>query len=72
MQTSVLEVKKDGLEVILMDGSSWSINTGDSTKTSLWYPTQRIEIEKSDSELYPYILINLDTYGPDKAKASQI
>jgi len=69
METSVLEVNKDGLEVSLMDGSNWSINPGDSTKTICWYATQRIKIEKSGGATY---LVNLDTAAPDKAKASRL
>jgi len=46
MKTTILEVNQDGLEVSLMDGSTWLISPGDSTKSACWYPTQRIKIEK--------------------------
>ena len=72
METSVLEVKNDGLEVILVDGSRWSIDPGDSTKTILWYATQRIVVNQSSDDIYPYVLTNVDTVAPDKAKASRI
>jgi len=70
MKTSVLEVNEDGLKISLMDGSSWSVNPGDSTKTICWYPTQRIKIkENSDGTC---TLTNLDTAAPDKIRASRI
>jgi len=70
METSILEIKEDGFEVSLMDGSNWSVNPGDSTKTICWYPTQRIKIkENSDGT---FTLTNLDTAAPDKVRASRI
>ena len=72
METSVLEVKDDGLKVHFMDGSSWSINLGDITKTILWYSTQRIVVEHSEDDVYSYTLTNIDTVDPDKVKASRI
>ena len=69
METSVLEVKNNGLTVHLMDGSRWSVNSGDSTKTALWYPSQRISIEETNEG---FILTNLDTAIPDKVLVSRI
>jgi hypothetical protein len=65
METTILEVSNDGLELTLMDGSHWSIDPGDVSKTSCWYPTQRIMIER-------HSLINLDTAGPDKVRAKRL
>ena len=72
MESSVLEIRNDGTEVRLADGSKWSVTPGDSTKTGLWYATQRIKIEKSAHNLYPYVLINLDTAPPDKVGANPL
>jgi len=70
MESTILEVNEDGLEVSLMDGSTWSINPGDSTKSSCWYSTQRIEIKEDDDGFCT--LTNLDTAAPDRVKASRI
>ena len=69
MSTSITNVTEDGLEVSLDNGSVWTINTGDSTKSACWYPTQRIETEKHKEFTY---LINLDTAGPDRVRASRL
>ena len=34
-----IEIKDDGLVVVLEDGSRWAISPGDNTKTLTWYPT---------------------------------
>ena len=72
METSVLEVKNDGLKVHLMAGSKWSISPGDISKTIIWYPTQRIVVEESHDDIYTHFLTNLDTAAPDKVKATRI
>ena len=73
MDASVMEIRNGGLEVVLSDLSEWDINPGDSTKTACWYPTQRITLERSETEgFYSYILTNLDTATPDKARARKI
>jgi len=71
METSILEVSSDGLEIQLMDCSTWTIvNNEDVKKTILWHTTQRIRI-KVDSK-GNYTLINLDTTGPDQVKVNRI
>lgn len=71
METSVMKIYKDGLEISLMDGSKWRIaHVGDMTKTILWYPTQRIKIEELENN--KYILTNLDTAAPDEIETSRI
>jgi len=65
METSILEVNNDGLELTLMDGSHWSVDPSDMSKTSCWYPGQRIRIER-------HVLINLDTSEPDKVRATRL
>lgn len=71
MDTTILEISEDGLEISLMDGSVWQpTNAGDVTKTLIWYPTQRIKIEKNNKE--EYTMTNLDTATPDKIKVSRI
>ena len=69
MENTVVDVRRNGLEVELFDGSDWSINPDDSAKTVEWYPSQRIIVQKSDNENYPYILINLDTFPQDQVAA---
>jgi len=71
MNTSVMEINEDGLEISLMDGSVWQpTNLGDITIICLWYPTQRINIEKNDKE--EYSMTNLDTSTPDKIKVLRL
>lgn len=70
MEVHILKVGKDGLVVHLDDGSVWNISVGDNTKSICWYPTMRVIVEKSDSAIYPFILTNLDTAGPDVVHAS--
>jgi len=72
LENTVVEVRKNGLEVKLFDGSNWSINPDDSAKTAEWYPSQRIIIEKSDNERYPFVIINLDTFPQDQVGAARI
>jgi len=72
LENTVVEVRKDGLEIKLFDGSNWSINPDDSAKTAEWYPSQRIIIEKSDNERYPFVIINLDTFPQDQVGAARI
>ena len=70
METSIIEINIDDLQISLMDGSVWMLtNAGDISRVSIWYPPQRIEIEENDGE---YILVNLDTYGPEKVRVSRI
>jgi hypothetical protein len=69
----VQEITELGEEVILMDGSEWSINPGDSSKTCCWYSTQRVVVEKVDNgRFFNHVLINLDTATPDRALARRI
>ena len=71
METSILEVREDGTEVELMDGTVWTIHAGDVPKTVLWRPIQRIIVETGDDDLYPFTLTNRDTPSPEKVKASR-
>lgn len=65
----IIAVHEDGIHILLEDGSSWDIPPGPSTEVVLWYPAQRVTIEKED-ESGGYILTNLDTSGPDRVPAS--
>ena len=69
LENTVVDVRRNGLEVELFDGSDWSINPDDAAKTAEWYPSQRIIVQKSDNEKYPYVLINLDTFPQDQVAA---
>ncbi len=69
METNILDIHEDGLEISLMDGSRWQV-LGDVSKTAIWYSPQRIEIEQNDNgEVF---LINHETYAHDKVKVSRI
>jgi hypothetical protein len=71
METTVKKSRQDGIEISLMDGSNWRIkNIGDMTKTTLWYPTQRIKVEENEVE--KFTLTNLDTSVPDEIEALHI
>ena len=70
METNIMEINIDELEISLMDGSTWTlVNVGDISKVAIWYPTQRIKIEENNGQ---YALTNLDTYEQDKIKVSRI
>lgn len=71
METTVLEVRDEGMEVELMDGSVWIIHAGDVPKTVLWRPIQRIIVATGDDDMYPFTLTNCDTPSPEKVKASR-
>ena len=66
---SIMKVSKYGETVTLDDLSQWTIRIGDSTKTSLWYPTQRISVIESENDVYPYKLKNLDTFEQQEVEA---
>lgn len=68
-ELSIARIAKNGLSVQLSDGSKWKIKTGDISKTLTWYATQRVTVENNDSDVYPFVLTNLDTAGPDQAEA---
>jgi len=71
METNVMKVHKDGVEVSLMNGSKWRVvHIGDITRTIIWYPTQRIIIEELEDN--KYLMTNLDTAAPDKIEVSRI
>ena len=69
----VQEITELGQEVVLMDGSEWSINPSDTSRTCCWYPTQRIVVEEVDNgRFFNHILTNLDTSEPDRALARRV
>lgn len=68
-QHLVRKVGEMGLRVTLDDGSVWEVRHGDSSKTALWYPTQRIIVKAADDESYPYRLKNLDTYQEEEVES---
>jgi len=71
MLTTIVEVRTDGLQLSLADGSVWSIvNTADAALTKLWVPKQRIQVK--ENRVGDQVLTNLDTVGPDKVVAKPI
>lgn len=70
METNIMEINIDDLEISLMDGSIWTpVNVGDISKVSIWYPPQRIKIEEKNGK---YTMINLDAYEDNKIAVSRI
>ncbi len=70
METTIMEINADDLEISLMDSSVWTpINIGDFTKMVIWYPTQRIKIEEKNGK---FTMHNLDAYEDNKIKVSRI
>lgn len=70
METNVKKIRQDGIEISLMNGSKWMLkNMGDLSKTTLWYPSQRITIEEYNNN---FSLVNLDTFTPDKIDVVKI
>jgi hypothetical protein len=66
----IANVRKYGMVVRLDDGSEWDVPPGDSTIAACWYETQRVVVEESEHDLYPYKLTNLNTSTPDVIKAN--
>lgn len=57
IEYTIMNVAKNGLTVTLNDGSRYEIKIGDSTKTSCWYATMHIKIDKdSEDEQFPFKL----------------
>ena len=54
------------------DGSWWKIRPSDSGKTTLWFETQRIVVDRSADHLYPYRLANLDTPSWEEGEAAPL
>ena len=72
-ELTITSISKDFYTVKLSDGSRWRVKDGDLSKTTTWYPTQRIVVEKNkspDNHVYLYKLTNLDTSEPDVAEAN--
>ena len=71
-ELSLISVDEDELTVTLSDGSEWRVKPGDASKIGIWYDTQRIVVSENDSDIYPYLLTNRDTAGPDVVEASRV
>ncbi len=69
-ELSVVNLGSDKLTVKLSDGSEWRVKEGDIYKVVGWTISQRVVVSKNDSEVYPYLLTNLDIAVPDKIEAS--
>ena len=69
-ELSVVNLGSDKLTVKLSDGSEWRGKECDISMMVSWYVSQRVVVSKNGSEVYPYLLTNLDTAGPDKVEAS--
>ena len=69
-ELSIESIDEDELLITLTDVSLWNIKSGDISKIVTWYETQRVVISKNGSDVYPYLLTNLDAAAPDKVEAS--
>lgn len=70
METNIMDINIDDLEISLMDGSTWTLeNVGDISKISIWYSPQRIKIEEKNGK---YTMTNLDAYEQENIKVSRI
>lgn len=59
MKSMLMEVKKDGERIILIDGSEWLINPGDIPTVCTWIPTSELIITKTKSnDYFNYKIIN--------------
>jgi hypothetical protein len=47
-EATLLDVKKSGETLVLMDGRRLYVNPGDTTKTILWLPTTALEIDEGE------------------------
>jgi len=44
--------EKSGEVLILLDGSTWNINLVDKVKTTLWLPTDEIQVTQKGMQYY--------------------
>jgi hypothetical protein len=66
---SLQKVYADGTMLHMIDGSKWEVSIGDNTKALLWHPEARLNIDETGHALFPFIITNLDTSGPDSVRA---
>jgi len=49
-EATLLEVEKDGEELVLLDGRRLMVNPGDIPTACIWLPTAELEIVENDNE----------------------
>ena len=49
-EATLLEVEKDGEELVLLDGRRLMVNPGDIPTACIWLPTAELEIIENDDE----------------------
>ena len=49
-EATLLEVEKDGEELVLLDGRRLMVNPGDIPTACIWLPTTELEIAESNNE----------------------
>ena len=65
----VAKVHQDGTILTLEDGSVWDIPIGAATMVAHWYPSQRVIVRENEAVSEGYVLINVETSGPDVVTA---
>src|SRR5437870_4089315 len=66
--SAIVSIEDDGQTIELEDGSTWRVAFGDNTRSLCWNETQRVAIDRSEDESFPYELRNLDTAGNVRAR----
>jgi hypothetical protein len=66
----IRSVTRDGKQVVLSDGSKWTVQDHQGYITALWKPRQHVVVTKSKSGSFPYTLTDTsrDKYNEVNAK----
>ena len=61
LEVMLLEILKDGEEIVTDDGSRWRISPFHIPDVCIWIPTATIVVsQNSDDPMFPYVLHNKD------------
>ena len=59
-RTMLMEVKKDGQELVLLDGRRLLVNPGDTPTCCTWLPTDALEIsETNDGSMFSVEILSV-------------
>jgi len=67
-EATLLEVEKDGEELVLLDGRRLMVNPGDIPTVCIWLPTTELEITENNNEgMFSVIIRNIGNNEEIKA-----
>jgi hypothetical protein len=68
---TVQEISDGGLRVLLEDGSAWEVYEGFASRAEKWEVGDLIAVKPSTDDLYPYLLINVNSNNSVECKLLQ-